>query len=563
MLTRRDLLKLGILTGGYSLVDSGSRGRRLLAQDGGFAPSPQLAAFVQPLPMPAGAPKVPAFLPFDCGTGGYIGADTTFHRIVEEEAFVSVHPDLPDTRIWRYRPLDEYGRKVSPWGALGPTFRARAAENCGAGLVVRKRNELPEHHIGFGVPETTTHFHGGHHPAEYDGFPENIHGIGFVPVIKPGQEYDYVFPMRDPGFRHGAPDRTDRGSTLWYHDHLFDFTAANVVRGLCGFYLVFDEKDSDNESDTSSEALRLPSGSFDIPVCIQDRRFGYDGQLLYDPLEHEGFLGDTFLVNGAVQPYLDVQRRKYRFRFLNGSNARFYRIVLAAANGTSLGMTQIATEGGLLAAPIPGIRHFTVGSAERVEVVIDFRDVPSGTRLYFENRLQQDEGRKPGDVLSRGTRLVELRVNGPQVTDPSRVPAVLRPFPKISDEELSHAVRKSFKFERTHGSWAINGQLANLEHALTSSDLNRGEIWHLESGGGWAHPVHIHLEFCRILRRDGRLPPLAERDGMGKKETIVIGDDFGDVDLFVKFRDYTGPYVFHCHNIEHEDMRMMARMDMR
>ncbi len=172
----------------------------------------------------------------------------------------------------------------------------------------------------------------------------------------------------------------------------------------------------------------MPSGSFDVPICIQDRRLGYDGQLLYDPLEHDGFLGDTFLVNGAVQPFVDVQRRKYRFRFLNGSNARFYRIVLAAADGTSLGMTQIATEGGSLARPIPGVRHFTVGSAERVEVVIDFSVFPSGTRLYFENRLRQDEGRKPGDVLSRGTRLVELRVTGGQVTDPSRVPGVLRPF---------------------------------------------------------------------------------------------------------------------------------------
>jgi FtsP/CotA-like multicopper oxidase with cupredoxin domain len=348
---------------------------------------------------------------------------------------------------------------------------------------------------------------------------------------------------------------------MWYHDHLFDFTAPNVVRGLAGFYLVFDEIDSGDEND-EYPALGLPSGDFDIPLVIQDRRIGYDGQLLYDPLDHDGFLGDTYLVNGAVQPYVEVQRRRYRFRFLNGSNARFYRIVLASADGAAtVPVAQIATEGGLLAAPIRSLRSFQFAPAERVEVVVDFSVFPAGTALYFENRLQQDDGRKPGDVLSRGARLLEVRVKGPAVHDPSRVPDVLRPFAPVTPEELNRAVHRHFKFERTHGSWAINGELADLEHPLTESTLNGGEIWHLESSGGWAHPVHIHLEFMRVLRRNGALPRLNERDGMAKKDTIVIGDDFGDVDVYLKFRDYAGPFVFHCHNIEHEDMRMMARMD--
>src|SRR5207247_7070870 len=144
----------------------------------------------------------------------------------------------------------------------------------------------------------------------------------------------------------------------------------------------------------------------DIPQVLQDKRVDSFGRLIYDPLDHDGFLGDTFLVNGAVQPFLAVKRRKYRFRFLNGSNARFYRIFLTNENGQTFPMTQIATEGGLLAGPIsiPSTENpspsFQVAPAERVEVVVNFRDFPDGTKLFFENRLAQDDGRKPGDVLS-------------------------------------------------------------------------------------------------------------------------------------------------------------------
>jgi len=152
-----------------------------------------------------------------------------------------------------------------------------------------------------------------------------------------------------------------------------------------------------------------------------------------------------------------------------------------------------------------------------------------------------------------------LRV-GVRVVDNSQVPPVLRPFTAISQAELRTARHKTFEFDQSDG-WVINDQLADLEHPLTTSVRNQGEIWHLDAGSGWAHPVHIHLEFMRILRRDGNLPPLNERDGGARKDTIAIGADFGDADIFIKFRDYPGPFVFHCHNIEHEDMRMMARMD--
>jgi FtsP/CotA-like multicopper oxidase with cupredoxin domain len=117
-------------------------------------------------------------------------------------------------------------------------------------------------------------------------------------------------------------------------------------------------------------------------------------------------------------------------------------------------------------------------------------------------------------------------------------------------------------FERTHGAWAINGEFAGqLQRAAADPRLDQPEIWRLvNDSGGWWHPVHIHSEFHRVLTRNGRLPPLDERDGMAKKDTILLRDN-ESVEVFFKFRDHPGPWVFHCHNIEHEDMAMMARFD--
>src|SRR6266850_2025943 len=131
MLTRRQLLQLGVLSGGYTLLNSGSGVRRVFASDD-LPASPALTPFVTRLPIPPEPPEVPAFLDSDCDAGGFIGGSTRFFRIVEEEAFVSLHPDLPATNVWRYRPIDAVDSRVAPWDfALGPTFRARIAENCG------------------------------------------------------------------------------------------------------------------------------------------------------------------------------------------------------------------------------------------------------------------------------------------------------------------------------------------------------------------------------------------------------------------------------------------------
>jgi FtsP/CotA-like multicopper oxidase with cupredoxin domain len=502
----------------------------------------------------------------------------------------------------------------------------------GGGLVVRHINCLPKDHQGFGVPRTTIHLHGGHHLARSDGFPDNIENRpgnnsnadtpdgfpcyvvmeppGFVrppdepPCTSPPpavhevcpadtaadnrlvterQVLDYYYPVLDPGVLDRLEGRCDeqeepgeRPSTQWYHDHLLDFTGPNAYRGLAGFVLCFDELDSNDENDPGPKALRLPSAPYDIPLAIQDKRFAPDGSLVFSSFDHDGFLGDKFMVNGAIQPFLEVKRRKYRFRFLNASNARIYRLFLNDGEpvGRTFQMDMIATEGGLMARPLRGVVSFLLAMAERVEMVVDFSKLPLDvTEVFLENRLPQTSGRKPDDGLlaqGSGDRLLKFIVTGdPLEPDNSRVPDVLRPFPEVSAADRAQAFHRSFKFDRSHGAWTINGKLAgDLETPVASPQRGRPEIWHLEnSSGGWWHPIHIHSEFFRVLSRNGREPSVtarnpvvAERDGLARRDTILLkGGD--SVEVFLKFRDHLGPFVFHCHNMEHEDMAMMARFD--
>ena len=148
-----------------------------------------------------------------------------------------------------------------------------------------------------------------------------------------------------------------------------------------------------------------------------------------------------------------------------------------------------------------------------------------------------------------------------RVADPSRIPATLRPFQPISPEEIAQATVRRFEYERSGGLWVINGEIVDIHDPMVSPPVDRPEIWHLiNKSGGWWHPVHTHLEFGRVLRRNGRLPPLTERDGIAKVDAVILGPN-SETQVFFRFRDYCGPFVNHCHNMEHEDHAMMFRYD--
>jgi hypothetical protein len=308
-----------------------------LFADSGLPPSPPTTPFLDPLPLPPAPQQVAPFTtradyqPFIDPAG----LKTHFYQLVEEVRLVQLHSQLPPTSIWGYKDSN-----VSNWPFVpGPTFHVNITEGPLAGNVVRHVNNLPPvaNQRGFGLPRSTVHLHGGHHLAVSDGFPADIglvNGVDFGNVtFENGGSFDYCYPMLSPGFRTTV-DTSERPSTLWYHDHLLDFTGPNVYRGLAGFYLCFDNLDTGHETD-APPALGLPSGNFDIPMVFQDKILDANAQLAFDTFQHDGFLGDKFLVNGAIQPFFNVQRRKYRFRFLNGSNARIYQLFLTDNNGKS------------------------------------------------------------------------------------------------------------------------------------------------------------------------------------------------------------------------------------
>lgn len=550
---RRDLL-FG-LAGGASMFASRRARAATRFTPGDPPPSPRTTPFVAPLPVPPVASTVNAFKPDATLPTQSDLSRLRFYRLVTEERLVRLHPQLPPTRIWSYRDAN-----VAPGAfpfAAGPTIVARSRDP----HIVRHENQLPRDHVGFGDPRTTVHLHGGHHDARSDGFPEDI--PGFPAVIQPGASRDYSYPLLDPGFSTGEADASDRPSTMWYHDHLLDFTGPNVYRGLAGFFLYFDELDSGSEL----TGLRLPSGAFDVPLLFQDKRLDRNGQLVYDGLlDHDGFLGDKFLVNGAIQPVLTVKRRKYRFRCLNAANARFLALFFAGEDGRVHPFDLIATEGGLLDRTQRGQTQLLLTPAQRLEVVFDFTRFRGGTVLYVENRWSQPDGRGPEGTLAQprlraSDRFLKIVVGGP-AADPSQVPDVLRPFEQPRAAEVANARRRRFEFERRHGTWVINGRGVDLEEPLATVRRNEPEVWTLKNGGGgWWHPVHVHLEFMHVLTRNGLEPADAdERVDLAKRDIVTLGPG-DELDVFFKFRDFAGPYVFHCHNLEHEDVFMMGRFD--
>ena len=560
MLTRRDILKAGLASSAYGLL--GPAFRRSAFGDS-LPPSPATKPFVVELPIAPLAKSVAPFAtradPGNCvnvdGTTAFhvsgpraVPTNTEFFLIHERAAPHSFHPSLPPNVIWGYDGM-----------APGPTFLARS----GTPSLVRFVNDLPTNDpVGIGEPISAIHRHGGFQFPEDDGYP--------LDTFCAGQSRDYFYPNE-------ADDLQEQNehSTLWYHDHAIDITGMNVYRGLAGFFLNFDRVDSiAGELDTGAAALRLPGRmvtlpngdqfrQFDVPLVFQDKRFDQNGFLAFDTFDHNGFLGDKFLVNGVVQPFLKVARRKYRFRCLNGSNARNYEFFLS--NGQPF--VAIATDTHLLEHPVT-VKSFRIAPAERVEVIIDFTNTTLGQEIFLVNRLEQTDGRKPGNLVSPGTQILKFVVDR-DADDPSRVPDTLRAVTEGPQQLLPKVtVQRTFDFERSDGAWVINGEFFDENRINAKPKRDGAEIWILKSGGGWVHPVHIHLTEFFILSRNGSPPPPLER---GRKDTIVIGSDRGDVKILLPLpanfhavpRPVAGRFVFHCHNIEHEDMRMMAQFEVQ
>ncbi|MFE3144434.1 multicopper oxidase family protein [Streptomyces scopuliridis] len=434
------------------------------------------------------------------------------------------------------------GMRTQVWGYdgqfPGPTFVGRSGREARVTVV----NELP-------VP-TSTHLHGGVTPPDSDGYPTDV-------VTPKGWRYQHAGAGRDHGGMHIPTDawRTSvrakeyvypldqHAATLWYHDHRMDFSAPQVWRGLAGFFLVRDD---------AEQALPLPEGERDIPLMICDRAFEEDGSFRYPSLDPslkgkpgveepymEGVMGDVTLVNGAPWPELEVDAARYRFRILNASNARRYRLKLEPGGP----LIQVASDVGLLARP-EELGTVTLAPAERAEVVIDFSRWRPGTAVTLVNTLA---GGGMGNVMRfRVTR---------KVRDASRVPDRLADIESLSKARVAATRRFDFRMTAPSGSghaWTINGHPFSTNRYLATPRLDTVERWRFTSD--FHHPVHLHLAHFQVEARNGR-PPAAHEHGW--KDTVDVRP-YETVDVLARFAGYRGRYMFHCHNLEHEDMGMMA-----
>lgn len=425
-----------------------------------------------------------------------------------------------------------------------------------------------------GVP-VVTHVHGGHNESDSDGLPEAWFTPGFAQKGKDWKKAVYHYPM------------DQEAGSIWYHDHALGITRLNVYAGLAGFFITRDGIDTGRRDNP----LGLPAFPYEIPLAIQDRMFTADGQLYYpsmpeepgdpDPGHLPEFFGDFVLVNGQAWPIVDVEPRKYRLRFLNGSDSRFYNIWLVPRGMTAIGtgpaINQIGTDSGLLYAPVP-LSQLTIGPGERADTIVDFSGF-AGVMLVLRNNARAPFPK--GETVDPGTvgQIMAFRV-GTTVSEPDNpLPATLRPAP-ITLPVQTGATRKLILFEGADEFGRLRTQLGTTdqgplmwEDMITENPmLDDVEVWEIYNTTVDAHPIHLHLVSFQIIDRqkfrahmneDGSLtniraigrprkPPANEA---GFKDTVQMFP--GEVTRVIAKFDREGLYVWHCHILSHEDHEMM------
>ncbi|MEU1409332.1 multicopper oxidase family protein [Streptomyces sp. NPDC005728] len=386
------------------------------------------------------------------------------------------------------------------------------------GATIKARKNRPVRIIqrnGLDVP-ISRHLHGASVPQDSDGSP--------MDTIAPGGERTYTYPNKQPH------------ASLWYHDHAHHSESESVYRGLQGSYLI---------SDCTEDALPLPKGKYDVLIQIRDADFDQSGQLLYAMSDRNR---NSLLVNGAPYPYFEVAARKYRLRFANTSNMRFFELRLA--DGSDL--IQIGSDGGLLPSPNT-TKSVYLSSGERADVVIDFSRYPVGTQVVLQNTA----GRGPVEQVGQVMRFDVTRT----ADDPSSVPSVLRTLPPLPAPTGSRTiVLRMDEDGRPDPQAYMDDKLYDPERIDAVVPYGASEIWTVTNANvKAAHNFHMHLIQFRVIERGGKAPGPAES---GLKDTVVLQPG-ETVKLQATFDTYAGEYVYHCHMLDHSAMGMMATMKIR
>ncbi|KAH8886064.1 Cupredoxin [Thozetella sp. PMI_491] len=395
----------------------------------------------------------------------------------------------------------------------GPTF------------LIEKGQETVVRFINNASMANSVHLHGSYSRSPWDGWADD--------VTEPGQFKDYYYP------------NSQNARMLWYHDHAVDHTAENAYFGQAGAYIIHD---------AAEDALNLPSGYgvHDIPIILASKQYQNNGDLFSPALETTSLYGDVIHANGQPWPYFQVEPRKYRLRFLNTGISRSYILYFETATGAHANFQVIAADAGLLSGPVTTNR-MAISIAERYEVVFDFSPF-AGQNVTLRN--ERDVG--ADDDFLQTDKVLRFVVSPTPVVDTSTVPSVLRTVPFPADK---NTVDHHFRFERSGGDWVINGIGWNDVDQRVLANVPRGtiEMWELEngSGGGWSHPIHVHLVDFKVVSRTGGRNAVQPYEAAALKDVVWL--DTGEtVRLEAHYAPWDGLYMFHCHNLIHEDHMMMA-----
>ena len=441
------------------------------------------------------------------------------------------------------------------WMYNGSTPGETLVARYGEPVFVRRFNDLPSSEnveMPIGYPAITTHLHNAHTASESDGYPMDF--------AVPGQAWDHHYAMylarNDPNEALGS---------LWYHDHMIDFTATNVYAGLSGMAIFYDDIDTGNENDNHSEALRLPgnmqfggapgqANGYDISLILHDVRFDTFGNPTYNVFDTDGHLGDLITVNRKVMPYLEVEARKYRFRIYDGGPTRFYELGLSDEQPFFI----ITNDGNLLEEPVEAT-SIVLGPANRQDVIIDFSRYSPGDTVELLNIMEQINGQGPSGRRLEGPdrmKVLQFQVKATIGKDKSRIPDFLRKLPPINLNEV--VAERDWVFDHDMGLWTVNGSFMDPTVVSAAPKQGTAEIWNFRNAGSsWAHPCHVHFEEFQLLEWNGKKPTGVLRS---RKDVATLGPN-DHAKVFYRFDDFVGRYVIHCHNNVHEDNAMMLRWD--
>ncbi|KAF1837542.1 Cupredoxin [Decorospora gaudefroyi] len=429
------------------------------------------------------------------------GNEIDFYEVDVRPFYQQVYPGLKPARLVGYDGM-------SP----GPTFKMTR----GREAIVRFKNH--------GDKDLSVHLHGSFSRAPFDGWAED--------TTKVGQYKDYYYPNKQSG------------RTMWYHDHAVHHTAENAYFGQAGFYIL---------TDPAENGLGLPSGPYDVPLGLASKQYNRDGTLFDPKDETDSLYGDVIHVNGQPWPFMNVEPRKYRFRILDTSISRAFKITLEDDRSTKLPFHVIAADTGLMTKPVK-TDNLEISMAERWEIVVDF-SAYKGKNVTMKNArdVQADEDYNSTNKIMRfvvGSKVTTQDGNG-------ELPSSLR---TVQFPPRKNGIDKSFKFGRTNGQWMVNGvTFSDVKNRILAKP-QRGavEVWELEnSSGGWSHPVHIHLVDFQILTRTGGKRGVLPYEKEAMKDVVLLGRN-EKVTVIARYAPYDGVYMFHCHNLIHEDHDMMA-----